>query len=132
VSLENVGVVRGALDAFSRRDLEATVGHYAAEIEVDWSRSPGVEAGVYQGSEAVRRFLSTFFEAFDRIAVTPDDFIVHGDHVVVPHHVHFWGRDGIRVDARGVLVHTLRGGRIVRLELYRERDEALRAVALEE
>src|SRR5438270_9280701 len=132
MSQENVEVVRSAISAFCRRDLDEMVMYWDHEIEVDWSRSPGVEAGVYQGEEAARGFVSTFLEAFDRVEIIPDDFISHGEQVLVPHRVCLEGRDGIIVEARGTFVHTLRNGRVARLTMYRNVSEALEAVGLEE
>ena len=132
MSQENVEVVRRAIEAFNQRELEALVESYDAEVVVDWSRSAGVEAGIYRGHEGVRRLNSGFYDAWDRITVSPEDFIERGEHVVVPNHACFWGRDGIKVEARSVFVHTIRAGRIVELRLFRERPEALKAVGLEE
>jgi ketosteroid isomerase-like protein len=132
MSQENVEVVRAAISAFCRRDLDEMVSYWDHEIEVDWSQSPGVEAGVYQGEKAAKGFVSTFLEAFDRVEIIPDDFIPHGEHVLVPHRVCMEGRDGIVVEARGTFVHTVRNGRVVRLTMYRDVSEALKAVGLEE
>jgi len=79
------------------------------------SFSDGVEAGVYRGETETRRLWGTFFEVFDRVVVEPLEFIEQGDHVVVPHHLRAWGRDGLAVDAHAVVVFTLREGRIVEL-----------------
>ena len=130
MSQENVEIVRRAIDAFNQRDLDAALGDVDPEMEVDWSRSRGVEAGIYRGSQAVRSFWSTFLEAFDPIIVSPDEFIESGDHVVVPNLTRAWGRDGVVVQARGVAVVTVRDRRIVHWRLYQTRDEALNAVGL--
>ena len=132
MSQENVEIVRNAIDAFCRRDLDAAVSRWDNEIEVDWSRSPGVEAGVYEGEKAARAFVSTFLEAFHRVEVIADDFITKEELVLVPHRVRLTGRAGMIVEARGVLVHALRDGRVVRLTLYRELSTALKAVGLED
>jgi ketosteroid isomerase-like protein len=132
MSQENVEIVRRVFEALIQRDLDAVVQPYAPEVVVDWSRSPGVEAGVYHGHEGARRLVQSFFDAWDRITLAPEEFIEHGEYVVVPNRARFWGRDGIEVEARGVFVHTLRNGRIVELRLYRDRAEALRAVGLAE
>jgi ketosteroid isomerase-like protein len=132
MSQENVEVVRRAIDAFNRRDLDASLRDVDAEIEVDWSRSRGVEAGVYCGHEAVRSFWATFIDTFDQVTITPDEFIECGEHVVVPNRGLASGRGGIEVPARSVAVVTLRHGRIVRWCLYQDKAEALEAVGLAE
>jgi ketosteroid isomerase-like protein len=131
VSQENVEVVRRHRDAFNRRDLGRILQAYAPDAELDWSRSPGVEAGVYHGHKAIGDFWTTFFETWDRAKASGDEFIECGESVVAPSRTQFWGRDGIEVEADGVSVVTLRDGRIVELRLFRERAEALKAVGLE-
>jgi ketosteroid isomerase-like protein len=132
VSQENVEVVREAIAAFSRRDLDGATRDTHPDVEVDWSRSRGLEAGIYSGRAATRRFWSTFYEAFDRIVVVPTEFIEHEDCVIVVDRTHMWGRDGIEVEAQNVGVVTLRDGQILRWRLCRDRTEALEAVGLEE
>jgi ketosteroid isomerase-like protein len=78
---------------------------------------PRSRAGIYRGREETRRFWSTFFEAFDRIVVVPEEFIEHGDCVIVRDRARMWGRDGIEVEARNVAVVTLRDSRIVQWRL---------------
>jgi ketosteroid isomerase-like protein len=129
MSQENVEIVRRALEAFSRGDLDATVQANDPDIEVDWSKSNGVEAGVYRGLAQVRRFWSTFHEVFERIEVLPEEFIEHGDDVIVCDRSRLWGRDGIEVEVRTVAVVTFRDGRIIAWRLCRDKEEALEAAA---
>jgi ketosteroid isomerase-like protein len=137
MSQENVEIVRRAHEVFNRPDqgvfdLDALYRLADPDLVVDWSRSDGLEAGIYTGEEATRRFWNTFFEVFERVVVEPLEFIEHGESVVVPHHFHAWGRQGVEVDAHSTVVFTVRDGRIVEMRLYRQTTEALRAVALEE
>jgi ketosteroid isomerase-like protein len=131
VSEENVEMVLRAIEAFNRRDVLAATRDNAPDVEVDWSRSSGVEAGIYRGNAAATRFWSTFFEVFDRVVVTPEEVIEHGDHIIVMDLSRMWGRDGIEVEARNAHVVTLRDGRISRWVMYRSRADALKAVGLE-
>jgi ketosteroid isomerase-like protein len=132
VSEENVEVIRRNIEAFNRRDLEGVLQTYDPNAEVDWSRSPGVEAGIYRGRDAIGDLWNTFFETWERLTLSVDEFIECGESVVVPSRTHFWGRNGIEVEAYGAFVVTLRDGRIVEWRLFRERAEALKAVGLEE
>jgi ketosteroid isomerase-like protein len=137
VSQENVEVVRQAHEAFNRPDLgvfdlDAFYRLADPDLVVDWSRSNGLEAGIYRGEAATRRFWNTFFEAFERVVVEPLEFIEHGESVVVPHHFHAWGREGIEVEAHSTVVFNVRDGRIIELRLYRQTAEALRTAGLEE
>jgi ketosteroid isomerase-like protein len=131
MSQENVEIVRRAAEAFGRGDLDAALQDADPATEVDWSKSRGVEAGTYRGVEETRRFWATFHDAFERIVVVPEEFIEHGDHVIVCDRSRMWGRDGIEVAAKrdGCAV---RDGRIIAWRLCRDRAEALKAVGLAE
>lgn len=133
MSLENVDIAREAHEAFNRPDLgvfdlDAFYRLADPDLVVDWSRSAGLEAGIYRGEASSRRFWSTFFEAFERVVVEPLDFIDRGESVVIPHHLRARGRDGLEVDAHSTVVLTFRDGRIVEMRLYRQLGEALEAV----
>jgi ketosteroid isomerase-like protein len=132
MSRENVEVVQRALDAFNRRDLEAVERFSDPEVEMDWSRSRGVEAGIYRGQQAVRGFWSDFLDIFDEVTVSPEEFLDLGDRVVVPTRARMRSRDGIEVQTQSALVVTLRDRRIVGWCLYQEKAEALEAVGLRE
>jgi ketosteroid isomerase-like protein len=45
MSRENVEIVRAALDAYNRGDLQAMLKHAAPDLEFDWSRSISQERG---------------------------------------------------------------------------------------
>jgi ketosteroid isomerase-like protein len=130
VSQENVDLVLRAIEAFTRGDLPAIYRESTPDVEVDWSRSAGLEAGVYRGQAATGRFWGTFFDAFDRIDVVPEEVIAHGDCVVVFDRTRLTGRDGIEVETHNASVATIRDGRIARWVMYRVRAEALNAVGL--
>src|SRR5437763_11136276 len=84
MSQENVDMARRCINAFHRRDAEAMCALDHPDVELDFSASVGVDAGVYKGIDAVLRFLESYFNAFEEIAVNPDCFIDAGASVVVP------------------------------------------------
>jgi len=131
MSQENVEIVRETIRAFNRRDLDAAFRNVDAEVELDWSRSVGTEAGIYNGYAATRAFWAGWLEMFD-FDFKVDEFIERGEHVVMPNLTRLRGRDGVEVEAHSVVVATVRDGRIVGWCLYQERAEALKAVGLEE
>ena len=132
MAAENVEIIRRGIDAFNRRDLDELLQGYDPDAEVDLSRSPGLQAGIYRGREAVRAFWNTFFEAWERMTVSVDEYIDCGESVVVPTRTRFWGREGIEVEAYGVFVVILRDARIVVWRLFRQLDEALNTARLEQ
>ncbi len=130
MSQENVDIVRHAIDAYNRRDLEAMRAVNDPRVELDWSASRGWVAGVYRGRDKVMAFFADYMEAFQEILIEPADFIDAGASVVVPNVSRSRGRDGIEVLARSAFVFTLRDRKVVRLRLYQDTEEALRAVRL--
>jgi uncharacterized protein len=132
MSHKNVKLVRKALDAYTRRDVEALRKLADPDVELDWSASRGWLAGVYRGFDETMRFYTGYFEAFDEIVIEPDRLIDAGDSIVVPNVAHQRGRDGIQVSARSTLVFTVRNGKLLRICLYQETEQALEAVGLTE
>jgi hypothetical protein len=78
------------------------------------------------------RFYTEYYEAFQETVIEPYRFIDAGEAVVVPNIAHQRGRDGIEVSARSTLVFTVHNRKIVRLCLYQETEQALKAVGLAE
>jgi ketosteroid isomerase-like protein len=132
MSQENVELVRRAIAAYNRRDFEAMRALNHPDVELDWSASRGLEAGVYQGPEDVMRFYQNFLGTFEEVTMEPERFIESGDSVVVPNTAQIRGRDGIETVARSALVFELRSGLIARICLYQETREALEAVGLQD
>jgi uncharacterized protein len=131
VSQENVDLIRRYLDAYNRRDVEAARQLSDPDMELDWSASHGSLAGVYRGWDEALRFFAEYYETFEETTVKPDRFIDAGDSVVVPNVAYDRGREGIQVSARSTLVYTVRGGKVIRVCLFQETEQALKAVGLE-
>jgi ketosteroid isomerase-like protein len=132
MSQENVEVVRRAIAAYNRRDFEAMRALNHPDIELDWSASRGLEAGVYKGWGEVVRFYQNFLGTFQDVDIEPERFIESGDLVVVPNTAQLRGRDGIETVARSALIFEVRSGRLARICLYQETREALEAAELRE
>ena len=132
MSQENLEIVRRGIEAFNRRDFDVALRYVAPDATFDMSHSRGPDAGLYVGHDAIRRFWTDMTEPFERHTMIPDEFIAHGEHVVVPLTARLTGRGRIEVEGRGAPVATLRDGRLVRWTMYQDRDEALKAVGLEE
>jgi ketosteroid isomerase-like protein len=132
MSEESIEIVKRSLDAYNRRDFDAIRAISDPKLEVDWSASRGLEVGVYRGLEEVLRFYRTFFETFEKVEVEPEHFIESGQSVVVPNTAHMRGRDGIEIIARSALVFETHDGRVARICLYQETQEALEAAGLSE
>jgi ketosteroid isomerase-like protein len=92
-----------------------------------------VETGATYGVNAIRDNFERWQSTFDELSVTVEEMIDAGDQVV--HSAHWRGRgrgSGIKVDARYHEVYALRDGKIIRVDEYTERAEALEAAGLSE
>jgi ketosteroid isomerase-like protein len=132
MSQENVEIVRRAIEAWNRRDVDGAFQDLLPDAELDWSESLGIQRGVYRGIEEIRRFYQEWLDLFEEMDVRPEAFIDAGEHVVVPNRTYLRGRDGIEVEAGSTSVWRLRDGKIVLHRLYQDKEAALEAVGLSE
>jgi hypothetical protein len=125
---ESAELVRRAIEAYNRRDLDAMIREWAPDAVVDWSNSRGVEAHVFRGLDEIRAFAERFFQSFaeGRIEILDIDEIAPGV-LVVDNVAHFRGRADIEVQARSAWLITIRGGVQTSLTLYQTKAEALEA-----
>ena len=131
MSQENVELVRRSIASANAGDWESVFRDAAPNSELDFSRAQGLLREVYRGEEA-QRGLIDFLESWQSVRFEPHEFIEVGEHVVVPWTAHFLGRDGIEVQARNTWTFTIRDGMVVRTCLYQDKQEALKALGLEE
>ena len=131
MSPENVETVKAAIDAYNREDWDAVFEAVAPGFEFDFSRGTGPGRGIY-GLDQIRRYLADFAANWESVRFEPNEFIEAGDLVVVPQTTRARGRDGIELTAHPTLVWTVSEGKIERVRLYQERQDALEAVGLAE
>jgi ketosteroid isomerase-like protein len=129
---ENLDIVRRAIDAFSRGELHTALRDADPEAVVDWTRSPGLDRGVYRGHEQARRFMGTFHELFERVQVDPEEMLIRGDTVIVPTCMRVRGRYGIELETRHASLFRLRHGLIVLWRFFMDRTDALAEVDLQD
>ena len=132
MSQENVEIVRAAINALDRGDIDAALKDAASDFVFDFSRSVGLEAGVYK-LDQMRTFFGRWVgEMWESSRFEADEFIEAGDLVMTPVTNLLRGRDGIEVQARGAWVWTFRDGSVARITFYPERQDALEAAGLAE
>jgi ketosteroid isomerase-like protein len=129
MSKENVEIVRAAIDAYNRGDVDAAFKDVTPDFKYDQSRAVGIDRGVFN-LEQFQSLLATFTDSWESFTIGADELIDAGEDVVMPFTNVARGRDGIEVQARGIWVWTIRDGLIVRACLYQERQEALEAAGL--
>jgi ketosteroid isomerase-like protein len=132
MSQENVEIARAVINALDRGDIDAALKDAAPDFVFDFSRSVGLEAGVYK-LDQMRTFFGRWVgEMWESSRFEADEFIEAGDLVMTPVTNLLRGRDGIEVQARGAWVWTFRDGSVARVTFYPERHDALEAAGLSE
>jgi ketosteroid isomerase-like protein len=130
---ENIEIVRRSTDAYNRGDFDGMVENWAPDAVVDWSRSRGVEAGVYRGLDEIRAFMQRFGAAWDEVRLEIEDPVEIEDDLLLTENVAYLrGRDGIELQARSAWLITFRDGKQTSLTLYQTKQDALEAAGLSE
>ena len=136
MSQENIEAVRRLFAAFQRVDV-GNVERRLDEVrevvdpEVEWIAPPHslLASEEYRGYDGVRRFWTQFLSAWDEYRVQVDELIDAGDQVVAV--MRLSGRTNeLEVDEARSSLLTLRDGRIVRIEPFASKDDALEAARL--
>jgi uncharacterized protein len=138
MSQENVEIVKAIY-------AEAAEGRFGTTLDlfhpdVEYSRSASGEggtavglSGTARGVEAMVKAGWEWLETFDRLRVHAERFIEVGDSVVVfVRHTGNAKASGLPIEGEFADVMTLREGRVIRFEQYRDRAEALEAAGLSE
>ena len=132
MSQENVEIVRGAAEAFNRRDLDHWIEFFDPEIE--YHDTPGFPGGgVHRGLEAFRRHAESYLSAWSDARVKLDARPV-GQQVAGRIRYTGAGRaTGIEVETPEVgALYDFRAGRIRRVRQFATYAEALEAAGLSE
>jgi ketosteroid isomerase-like protein len=106
------------IEAYNRRDLRQLRRLAHPDMELDWSESRWLGAGLYRGIDAVLGFYEDYFDVFERGTIEPECLVEVGHSVVIPNVARLRGRDGIEVAARSTLSITVLRGRVSHIRLY--------------
>ncbi|MGH2979679.1 MAG: nuclear transport factor 2 family protein [Solirubrobacterales bacterium] len=128
---DRIEVVYRGYDAFNRGDIEGSLTGLHPDIEWHTYIVPGPGGGVYHGHDGVRELWSDAERVFGGFKNVPERLFEAGDQVVAFVRVEGVGtQSGIPVQARIAHVLTLRDDRVIRVESFEDRDEALRVAGL--
>ncbi|HEY4429212.1 MAG TPA: nuclear transport factor 2 family protein [Solirubrobacteraceae bacterium] len=134
MSQENVEIARRGFEALARSGVDA-----AAELwhpEISWRAVEGApdDVGEMHGIEAARRYVEDWFDTFEDFRSVPEELLDVGDDRVIAV-IHVSGRariSGVPTELRYASVSTIRDGKVIRVREYATKEEALKAVGLEE
>jgi ketosteroid isomerase-like protein len=132
MSQENVEVVRQVLDQWNDTgELPWELLDPDFEYVID---PPAWLAGTYRGHAEVSDLIRRVAEVFDEFRFEVDDLVPAGDRVVSLGGIRVRGAlsGAGAVQAGGAGLHELRDGRIVRIRIYFDREQALRDAGLRE
>ena len=134
MSEENAEVTRRAWDAWKRGDLDGVLALSTEDLIFGTTHIRDWPEREYKGHNGLRRFMTEWLEVWDGFEVGVDELIPAPDGRVVSL---FWQRgkgrqSGLSMDVEWAMVTATRGDRLVRIEVYDDRAEALKAVGLEE
>jgi uncharacterized protein len=134
MSQDNVEVVRDQFEATNERDFPRAMERYAEDVVLVVDRAAFLASGTFDGREAVGQWFGDWFSSFEpgyRFEI--EETLDLGDVVLLVASHHGRGRtSGVDVHGQTGYLYTVRAGRIVRVELYRSRAEALAAAGLQE
>jgi ketosteroid isomerase-like protein len=126
---ENLALVRAAIDAYNRGDIQYILGTLDPEIEV--YAEPGlVNAGTYRGIDGFTVWVTEWTDAWESFRNDIHRIEALGEnHVLAEVDQHARGAgSGVEVEMRLVYMFEEREGRARRLHLYRDWDAAREVV----
>jgi ketosteroid isomerase-like protein len=132
MSNENVEIIRRGFEAWEQGDLEAHLRLVHEDI-VCSRVAPLINPKTYHGLEGYVEFAGEWLAPYDELRFLPNEYIDAGDRVVVevPQEGRLEGSDQV---VRGTFwfLMTVHDGKLIRFEIYGEREQALEAAGLRE
>ncbi len=134
MSQENVEAAKRTNAALNRGDFEGVGEAFAPDAVLEDLQNAPDQPMRAEGVEAIRRNLSLWAAAFDKLHADIEEYIETPNGVVCAAHWQGQGKaSGISIDVRQFDLYEFRDGRIVRAILgFRSRNEALEAAGLRE
>jgi ketosteroid isomerase-like protein len=134
MSEENVEVVRAVYERWSEGEFGASVDLFDRHVVFVPGTGFGDDAGAYVGTEAVAGYTrETLLEPWTHLTVEAEEIVPAGDSVLVGVHQRGVGTaSGVPTEMRYFQVWSFRGDKVIRLESFRERVDALEAAGLRE
>ena len=132
MSQENVDRFWRGTTAYNDGDWDAALATMDPNVEFDLSRvMPEMER--YRGYEGVKAFWRMLRDVWGDFRTDPEEVIDAGDKLFTRNRLHGTGTtSGVATEDLLYQVVTLRNGRAIRVEFFRDRAEALEAAGLRE
>jgi ketosteroid isomerase-like protein len=132
MSQENLEIVKRAVAAVNRRDIEAVNLLMAPGCEIIPLRA-AVDSTAYRGADAAARWFAALDESWESVTAQMATFREGPGWVLALGRVQARGRSsGATLDVNAAAVWRLRDGLITSIGIYTDRDRALADLGLEE
>jgi ketosteroid isomerase-like protein len=132
MSLDKMQVIRTAFEGLNKGDWDTALKDFAPDFVFDNSQDLGEWRGVHTGADQAKDVWQRLTEAWETIRYEIVELIPADDHVLSHQTASFRGRGGIEVETRTNWVWTFREGKVIRVETFGERADALEAAGLRE
>jgi ketosteroid isomerase-like protein len=129
MSQENVEVIQRGFEHF----MATGEPHWQAfHEEVEVHDHDTVDQGEYRGHSGLGRWLEDWSAAWSEFTMEPEEFPDVDEHVLMFVRMKATGvSSGLALERQDAMVFAVRDGKVVRLDYYNNRTEALEAVGLE-
>jgi ketosteroid isomerase-like protein len=132
MSQENVNRMRGAMEAFNRRDGAAFDRFLADEAEIVPVRA-ALEGTTYRGAHAGTQYCTAVIQSWDELRWEVEEIRDGEEWILALGHIRGQGRgSGVAIDARAGWLAQFSEARIMRFQTFADRDDALEAAGLRE
>ncbi len=123
---QNVEIIRRGLEGAERDDIAMMLADAAPD---QITQRHEVDAATYHGPEGVLQAYLEWTEGFDEFNITGEEFIDLGEQKVMVrvHQRAVGSASGVPVEADFWFLYTLRDERVVRLDMYPQKPQALEA-----
>ena len=122
-------VLRDTFEAFNRHDIDGVMRHFADDAVFYTVGGPEAHGSRVEGAEAIAAAFSGVWAAMPDARWDHHSHFVHGDRAVSEWTFSGTDADGMRVEAEGCDLFTLKGGRIVVKQALRKQRPPFRAAA---
>jgi ketosteroid isomerase-like protein len=134
MSEENVDIVQKTWEAWVRGDLNGLLAYCDPEVVYDLTNFGEWPDNIHRGHEAMRHHLTEWLEVWDDYEVGVEEIRAapHGRVVSLAWQRGRGRQSGLAMDMEWAGIATVRHGKIIRIEAYDDRAEALEAAGLSE
>jgi ketosteroid isomerase-like protein len=129
MALGNADLIRPIFEEWGRGNIRPRFDVYDPHMEWGWSDEfPGLD-GVFEDHRDPNPRLRSWLGGWEHWRIEAEDYLELGDHVVVLTRYHGRGKgSGVEIHQPGAHVFELRDGKVVRLEIFADRERAIESV----